>query len=96
MIFPFLPFMVHDFFPELSRDELGQYIVRSINPLTLIIMFLIAGRKAGFLGSAFFVGSFAGSLMWGWISDLWGRRPVLLMGICGTIFSQLLFGFRLG
>ena len=58
-------------------------------------MFLIVGRKAGFLGSAFFVGSFAGSLMWGWISDLWGRRPVLLMGICGTIFSQLLFGFRL-
>ena len=34
--------------------------------------------------------------MWGWISDLWGRRPALLMGICGGIFSQLLFGFRLG
>ena len=24
MIFPFLPFMVHDFFPELSREELGN------------------------------------------------------------------------
>ena len=61
----------------------------------MIHRFLIVGRKAGFLGSAFFVGSFAGSLMWGWISDLWGRRPALLMGICGGIFSQLLFGFRL-
>ena len=61
----------------------------------MIHRFLIVGRKAGFLGSAFFVGSFAGSLMWGWISDLWGRRPALLMGICGGIFAQLLFGFRL-
>ena len=24
MIFPFLPFMIHDFFPELSRQELGK------------------------------------------------------------------------
>lgn len=33
--------------------------------------------------------------MWGWISDLWGRRPVMLLGICGSIFSELLFGVRL-
>jgi len=24
MIFPFLPFMVHDFFPELDRQEIGK------------------------------------------------------------------------
>ena len=24
MIFPFLPFMVHDFFPELNRQEIGK------------------------------------------------------------------------
>ena len=53
-----------------------------------------AGRRAGFLGSAFFAGSFFGSLLWGWISDIWGRRPVMLVGILGTIFSELLFGFR--
>ena len=29
MIFPFLPFMVHDFFPELSRQELGKIDVQS-------------------------------------------------------------------
>lgn len=65
--------MVHDFFPQLNKDELGQ--------------------KAGFLGSAFFAGNFVGSLMWGSISDHWGRRPVMLFGICGTIASELLFGF---
>ena len=43
VIFPFLPFMISDFFPELDRTEIG--------------------KKAGFLGSAYFIGSFAGSLM---------------------------------
>ena len=55
---------------------------------------ILAGQQAGFLGSAFFAGSFFGSLLWGWISDIWGRRPVMLVGILGTIFSELLFGFR--
>ena len=27
MIFPFLPFMVSDFFPELEKDELGKNTV---------------------------------------------------------------------
>ena len=51
------------------------------------------GQKAGYLGSAYFIGNFAGSMTWGWLSDILGRRPVMLLGICGTIFSELLFGF---
>ena len=51
------------------------------------------GQKAGYLGSAYFIGNFAGSMTWGWLSDILGRRPVMLMGICGTVFSELLFGF---
>lgn len=43
VIFPFLPFMISDFFPELDRTEIG--------------------KKAGFLGSSYYIGSFAGSLM---------------------------------
>jgi prenylcysteine oxidase/farnesylcysteine lyase len=72
-IFPFLPFMVHDFFPQLSKEELGQ--------------------KAGFLGSANFAGNFFGNLLWGWISDRWGRRPVMLTAVAGVLFAQLMFGF---
>jgi MFS family permease len=74
-IFPFLPFMVHDFFPQLSKEELGQ--------------------KAGFLGSAYFSGNLFGSLLWGWVSDHWGRRPVMLMGVIGILVFELLFGFSL-
>ena len=51
------------------------------------------GQKAGYLGSAYFIGNFAGSMTWGWLSDILGRRPVMLLGICGTIFTELLFGF---
>ena len=61
--------------------------------ITNILCLIYTGRKAGYLGSAFFVGSFTGSLMWGWLSDILGRRPVMLFGICGTIGSELLFGF---
>ena len=53
-----------------------------------------AGKKAGYLGSIYFAGSFAGSLLWGCLADHWGRRPVIMLGICGSIFSELLFGFR--
>lgn len=31
-------------------------------------------------------------IQWGWIADVWGRRPAMITGICGTIFSTLLFG----
>lgn len=51
------------------------------------------GQMAGYLGGAYFMGNFFGSLLWGWVSDHWGRRPVLLWGLCAVIASQLVFGF---
>ena len=55
--------------------------------------FIHVGNKAGYLGGAYFIGNFIGSLLWGWISDKIGRRPVLLMGMLGTLATELLFGF---
>ena len=51
------------------------------------------GKMSGYLGSAFFIGNFAGSMIWGWLSDIMGRKLVILLGLSGTIFSQLMFGF---
>lgn len=42
------------------------------------------GYFAGILGSAFSCGSLIGNIMWGVISDKYGRRPALLMGLLGT------------
>jgi MFS family permease len=64
MIFSFLPFMVQNYFPNLSRSELGY--------------------EAGLLGSAFSAGSLLGNVIWGIISDRYGRRPALLCGLLGT------------
>ena len=54
---------------------------------------LFTGHKAGYLGSAFFIGNFIGSPVWGWVSDKIGRRPVLLLGVSFTVSCELLFGF---
>ncbi len=51
------------------------------------------GQKAGYLGCAYFVGNFIGSLFWGWVSDIAGRRPALLIGMCGIIASEVFFAF---
>ena len=64
----------------------------SINFHVVLFIFSV-GDKAGYLGSAYFVGSFIGSLLWGWMSDKIGRRSVLLMGMLGTLGTELLFGF---
>ncbi|EGD74952.1 hypothetical protein PTSG_07177 [Salpingoeca rosetta] len=73
VIFPFLAFMTHDFFPELDRTQLGTY--------------------AGILGSAFHCGSLAGSIAWGRLADKHGRRPIMLLGILGTLAAIVGFGF---
>ena len=53
----------------------------------------ISGHKAGYLAGAFYVGTFVSNPFWGWLSDTWGRRPVLLLGVCGCISAEILFGF---
>lgn len=96
MIFPFLPFMIHDFFPFLDKTELGMYNIGVLCIESVITFFFLStylGHKAGYLASAYFIGNFIGSFAWGWISDRVGRRPVLLFGVAVTISCELLFGF---
>ncbi len=52
-----------------------------------------AGRKAGYLGGAYYLGNLFGSFIWGMAADKLGRRTVLLMGVFFIIVCELFFGF---
>lgn len=51
------------------------------------------GYYAGWLASAFSVGQFASSVGWGRLSDTIGRKPVIVLGLLGTLLSLMLLGF---
>ena len=50
------------------------------------------GFSAGLLASMFNLSKFVSNVWWGRLSDLIGRRPILLVGLCGTIVSSTMFG----
>ncbi|BFZ54662.1 hypothetical protein PYCC9005_001699 [Savitreella phatthalungensis] len=49
----------------------------------------------GMLGSVFSLGSFLSGLAWGRASDRFGRKPIVLLGLFGTVVSLLVFGTSL-
>ena len=52
-----------------------------------------SGYAAGLLTAAFMISRGLTSLPWGWASDKYGRRPVLLIGCFSMFVFQLWFGF---
>lgn len=51
------------------------------------------GKYGGFVSSVFSLGSFLTGLAWGRAADVYGRKPIILLGLIGTIISTLFFGF---
>ncbi|CAI2185432.1 18279_t:CDS:2 [Funneliformis geosporum] len=51
------------------------------------------GRYAGLIASSFYLAQFCFAIFWGYMSDKYGRRPILLFGLFGITTSCLLFGF---
>ncbi|KAK5084505.1 hypothetical protein LTR05_005582 [Lithohypha guttulata] len=48
---------------------------------------------AGMLITAFAFAEFSTGMLWGRVSDRFGRKPVLIMGLVGTALSMICFGF---
>ena len=48
---------------------------------------------SSFLVSMFLKRALTLGLPWGWSSDLYGRKPVVLCGLLGTVCASLVFGF---
>ncbi len=51
------------------------------------------GYYAGLLGSSYYVTQLFAAFIWGWMSDRFGRRPIILIGLTGSCITSLLFGF---
>ena len=52
-----------------------------------------ASFYAGLLVSAFAIAEASTAMIWGTLSDRYGRKPIILLGLTGTALSSLLLGF---
>eukprot|EP00668_Euglena_longa_P005736 GGOE01006771.1.p1 GENE.GGOE01006771.1~~GGOE01006771.1.p1 ORF type:complete len:541 (+),score=137.41 GGOE01006771.1:68-1624(+) len=50
------------------------------------------GRLAGLLAASFCLASFASGFFWGYLSDLLGRKRIILIGVLGTVVATAVFG----
>ena len=90
ILFPFIFFMVKDFGIEdekLIGSRAGLISIHSIS--SSVHQSLI---QISVLASAFFMGQMITTSSWGYISDKYGRKPVLLIGLLGSATSMVFFG----
>ena len=50
------------------------------------------GTYVGGLAAAFCTAQFFSSLLWGIVSDRYGRKPAILIGTVGTMIGMAVFG----
>ncbi|KAK5403204.1 hypothetical protein LTR06_010297 [Exophiala xenobiotica] len=70
----------------------------SITAYTFVMVKDIKGEEdasfyAGLLISAFAMAEASTAMIWGNISDRYGRKPIILVALAGTALSSLIFGF---
>ncbi|KIW75079.1 hypothetical protein Z517_11850 [Fonsecaea pedrosoi CBS 271.37] len=70
----------------------------SITAYTFVMVVDIKGEEnasfyAGLLISAFALAEASTAMIWGHISDRYGRKPIVLLGLAGVALSSLIFGF---
>ncbi|KAG9242177.1 major facilitator superfamily domain-containing protein [Calycina marina] len=52
-------------------------------------------RVSGLLVAMFPFGQFLTSFLWGWLSDVYGRKPVIVFGLVVSVIANMGFGFSL-
>lgn len=53
----------------------------------------LVGYYGGFIISSYYLTQLVCSPIWGFLSDRFGRKPILLIGLLGTTLTCLMFGF---
>ncbi|KAF2496687.1 MFS general substrate transporter, partial [Lophium mytilinum] len=70
------------------------YLVKSITtPSAEATMAQEIARTSGLLVAVYPLGQCATSLLWGRLSDMYGRKSMLVIGLSGSILSNICFGF---
>lgn len=77
----------------IAFTSIFPYIFPLIRDLHITDDEKMIGKYGGLVSSVFSLGSFLTGLAWGRASDIFGRKPIVLLGLIGTILSSLIFGF---
>src|SRR3989449_4328946 len=73
-------------------DVIGLMMFLPLLPLYALRLHAVPAT-IGFLTASFPVAQLASSPIWGRVSDRYGRRPVLLVGLTGSAVAYVIFGF---
>jgi multidrug resistance protein len=73
-------------------DMMGLMIIWPLLPLYAVNLHATA-TTVGLLAASFPVAQLVSSPIWGYVSDRYGRRPALLVGLGASAFAYIVFGF---
>jgi MFS family permease len=76
-LIPYLYFLVKSIISEPNHPTAPQHI----------------SRLTGLLVAAFPIGQMLTSMLWGRFSDIYGRKPAILLGLAMSVVANLAFGF---
>eukprot|EP01114_Cavostelium_apophysatum_P002428 TRINITY_DN1216_c0_g1_i1.p1 TRINITY_DN1216_c0_g1~~TRINITY_DN1216_c0_g1_i1.p1 ORF type:complete len:531 (+),score=102.18 TRINITY_DN1216_c0_g1_i1:165-1757(+) len=88
-----VPVCILLFCEAFNGNSLFAYIGNMVEDLQKTETREEVGYYAGLIASCWFLAQFLSSFFWGRLSDLVGRRPVLIAGVFGSFLSSIAFGF---
>lgn len=81
------------FSEPIAFTSLFPYVYFMIRDFNIVDDPTEISKYTGYMGASFAFAQFLCCIHWGRLSDWIGRKPVLLLGLCGTMVSLLIFGF---
>jgi len=81
------------FVDAFSANSLFAYLGFMVLDFNIVHDASDVGFYSGFVASSFFFCQFLSSFFWGRLSDTYGRKAILIVGLFGSIISNVLFGF---
>lgn len=81
------------FSEPIAFTSLFPYVYFMIRDFNIVDDPTEISKYTGYMGASFAFAQFLCCIHWGRLSDRIGRKPVLLLGLLGTMTSLLIFGF---